>query len=170
MGFVQWIVVAVALARLAELAHSHRNQARLLERGGHELGAGHYPLIVLLHAAWLAALFFGVPGTMAPNWMLLGGFLVLQGLRVWIIASLGPYWTTRVITVPGEQLSRRGPYRWMRHPNYAVVAAEIAVLPLAFGAWQIALGFSLANAGLLAWRIAIENRALDERAGAGNSH
>ena len=91
MGLVQWIVVAVALMRLAELAHSHRNRARLLARGGREVGAGHYPLIVLLHAAWLAALFLGVPGTMAPNWMLLGSFVVLQGLRVWIIASLGPY-------------------------------------------------------------------------------
>ena len=170
MGLVQWIVIAVGLIRLAELWHARRNQARLLARGGREVGAGHYPLIVLLHAAWLAALFSVVPGTMAPNWMLLGCFLVLQGLRVWIIASLGPYWTTRIITVPGELLSRRGPYRWMRHPNYAVVAAEIAVLPLAFGAWGIALAFTMANSGLLAWRIAIENRVLDERSGAGNSH
>ena len=170
MGLVQWIVVAVGLVRLAELALSHRNGSRLLARGGHEVGAGHYPLIVLLHAAWLAALFFCIPGTMVPNWLLLGSFLILQGLRVWIIASLGPYWTTRIITVPGEPLSRHGPYRWMRHPNYAVVTAEIAVLPLAFGAWPVALGFSLANAGVLAWRIAVENRVLDERAGPGNRH
>jgi methyltransferase len=170
MGLVQWIVIAVGLVRLAELALSHRNRARLLARGGHEVGAGHYPLIVLLHAAWLATLFFGVPAAAAANWVLLGSFLVLQCLRAWIVASLGPYWTTRIITLPGEQLSRRGPYLYMRHPNYAVVAAEIAVLPLTFGAWQIALGFSLANAGLLGWRIAIENRVLDERAGAGNSH
>jgi methyltransferase len=170
MGLVQWIVVAVGFVRLAELGYSRRNRARLLARGAHEVGAGHYPLIVLLHAAWLAVLFFGVPGTVAPNWALLGCFLSLQCLRVWIIASLGCHWTTRIITVPGEPLSRQGPYRWMRHPNYAVVAAEIAVLPLAFGAWQIALGFSLANAGLLAWRIAIENRVLDERVEPGNSH
>jgi methyltransferase len=170
MGLVQWIVIAVGLVRLAELAHSHRNQARLLARGGYEVGAAHYPLIVLLHAAWLAALFFGVPAAAAADWILLGSFLILQCLRVWIIASLGRYWTTRIVTVPEERLSRRGPYRWMRHPNYAIVAAEIAVLPLAFGAWQIALGFSLANAGLLAWRITIENRVLDERSGAGNSH
>lgn len=170
MGLVQWIVIAVGLVRLAELAHSHRNQVRLLARGGYEVGAGHYPLILLLHTAWLAALFFGVPGAVAPNWMLFGSFLILQCLRIWIIISLGRYWTTRIITVPGEQLSRRGPYRWMRHPNYAVVAAEIAVLPLAFGAWQIALGFSLSNAGLLAYRIAIENRVLNDRSEAGNSH
>jgi methyltransferase len=168
MGPVQWIVIAVALLRLAELAYARSNQARLLARGGHEVGAGHYPLIVLLHTAWLAALFLGVPGTVAPNWFLLGGFLVLQFLRVWIITSLGPYWTTRIITVPNEPLSRRGPYRWMRHPNYTVVVAEIALLPLAFGAWRIALGFSLTNAGLLAWRIAAENRVLDDRTGAGS--
>ena len=168
MGIAQWIVIAVGLLRLAELVYARRNQARLLARGGHEVGAGHYPLIVLLHAAWLAALFFGIPGTVAPNWILLGGFLALQLVRVWIIASLGPYWTTRIITVPGEPLSRHGPYRWMRHPNYAVVAAEIALLPLAFGAWPIALVFSLANAGLLAWRIATENRVLEDRTGAGS--
>ncbi|MDH3231134.1 MAG: hypothetical protein OEN55_15195 [Alphaproteobacteria bacterium] len=170
MGLVQWIVIAVGVVRLAELALSRRNQARLLARGGHEVGTGHYPLIVLLHAAWLVALFFGVPAAAAANWILLGSFLILQCVRAWIIVSLGPYWTTRIITVPWEQLSRRGPYRWTRHPNYALVAAEITVLPLAFGAWQIALGFSLANAVLLGWRIAIENRVLDERTGAGNSH
>ena len=168
MGLTQWIVIAVSFLRLAELTYARRNQARLLARGGHEVGAGQYPLIVLLHAAWLAALFFGVPGTVAPNWLLLGSFLALQCVRVWIIASLGPYWTTRIITVPDEPLSRRGPYRWMRHPNYVVVVAEFAVLPLAFGAWRIALGFSLANAGLLAWRIATENRVLDDRSGAGS--
>ena len=170
MGLVQWVAIAVGLTRLGELALSHRNQRRLLARGGFEVGAGHYPLIVLLHAAWLAALFFGIPAATPASWILLGCFLVLQCLRVWIIASLGRYWTTRIIAAPEEPLSRRGPYRWMRHPNYAVVAAEIAVLPLAFGAWQIALVFSLANAGLLAWRIAIENRVLNARTGAGNRH
>lgn len=170
MGLAQWIVIAVGVVRLAELLVSRRNQVRLLARGGYEVGAGHYPLIVLLHAAWLVALFFAVPGATAPDWALLATFLALQCLRVWIIASLGPYWTTRIITLPGEPLSRRGPYRWMRHPNYALVAAEIAVLPLAFGAWQIALGFSAANAILLGWRMTIENRVLDERASPGNSH
>lgn len=170
MALLQWIVIAIGLVRVVELLVSHRNQNRLLARGGYEVGARHYPLIVLLHAAWLAALFFGVPAATPANWILLGCFLILQCLRVWIIASLGRYWTTRIITAPGKPLSRRGPYRWMRHPNYAVVAAEIAVLPLAFGAWQIASVFSLANAGLLAWRIAIENRVLDGRTGAGNRH
>ncbi|UCH73042.1 MAG: hypothetical protein JSU82_11805 [Rhodospirillales bacterium] len=169
VGVIQWIVVAVGFLRLAELAHSRRNQRRLLARGGREVGAGHYPLIVLLHASWLAVLFFGVPATKQPDWLMLAGFAMLQGLRLWIIASLGEYWTTRIVTLPGEPLSRRGPYRWMRHPNYLIVAAEIALLPLAFGQWQIALGFSLANAALLCWRISVENRVLDSRASSGNS-
>jgi len=88
---------------------------------------------------------------------------VLQGLRVWVLATLGRYWTTRIITLPGAPLVRRGPYRWLRHPNYVVVAGEIAVLPLAFGAWQIAVVFSLANALVLWIRIRSEERALATR-------
>ncbi|MCK5623907.1 MAG: hypothetical protein KAJ11_16530 [Alphaproteobacteria bacterium] len=170
MGLVQWIVVAVALQRLGELALSQRNQKCLLAQGGHEVGGRHYPLIVLLHAAWLAALFFGVPTNASVSWILLAMFVVLQGLRVWVIASLGRYWTTRVIALPNAPLSKRGPYRWLRHPNYLIVGAEIAVLPLAFGAWEIAFLFSLANGGLLAWRIRIENSVLDEPNIPGNSH
>ncbi len=170
MGLVQWIAVAVAVQRLGELALSRRNERRLLAAGGHEAGAGHYPLIVLLHAAWLSALFFTVPQDAPVSWGLLGFFLLLQGLRLWTIASLGPYWTARIVTLPGAPLSRRGPYRWLRHPNYLIVAAEIAVLPLAFGAWGISAVFSLANGGLLAWRIRIENRVLEERRVSPNSH
>lgn len=170
MGLVQWIVVAVALQRLGELALSQRNQKRLLAQGGHEVGGRHYPLIVLLHAAWLAALFFGVPTNASVSWILLAMFVVLQGLRVWVIASLGRYWTIRVIALPNAPLSKRGPYRWLRHPNYLIVGAEIAVLPLSFGAWEIAFLFSLANGGLLAWRIRIENSVLDEPNIPGNSH
>lgn len=170
MGLVQWIAVAVALQRLGELVLSRRNEKRLLAAGGREVGAGHYPLIVLLHAAWLAALFLAVPEDAPVSWGLLGFFLLLQGLRLWTIASLGPYWTARIVTLPGAPLSTRGPYRWMRHPNYLIVAAEIALLPLAFGAWGISVLFSLANGGLLAWRIRIENRILEERRVSPNSH
>lgn len=170
MGLIQWIAIIVALQRLGEMALSHRNQKRLLAQGAHEVGAWHYPLIVLLHAAWLAALFFGISKDASVSWILLAMFVVLQGLRVWVIASLGQYWTTRVITLPDAPLSKRGPYRWLRHPNYLIVAAEIAVLPLAFGAWEIAFVFSLANGGLLAWRIRIENSVLDEPNISGNSH
>lgn len=170
MGFAQWLVLAVALQRVGELALARRNTARLLARGGYEVGAGHYPLIVVLHVAWLGAVFVAVPGNAMPNWSLLTAFLALQLARIWVIVSLGEYWTTRVIAVPSAPLVRRGLYRWFRHPNYLIVAAEIAVLPLAFGAWRTALAFSLLNAVLLAWRIRVEERALAPRRIAGFSH
>jgi methyltransferase len=157
------ILVLVAAQRIAELIYARRNAAALLRRGGVEIGRGHYPLFALLHGAWLAALLLLVPGDTPIAWPWLGLFVVLQALRLWVMASLGPYWTTRIITLPQERLVRRGPYRFLRHPNYVVVAGEIAVLPLVFGAWKIALVFSLLNAALLAWRIRLEERTLAPR-------
>lgn len=159
-----WIAIAlVVLLRLAELVYAGRNTARLLAQGGVEHGRRHYPLIVALHAGWLAALALLVPPDTQGQWPWLALFAALQAARVWVIASLGPYWTTRIITLPGAPLVRRGPYRFLRHPNYWVVAAEIAVLPLAFGAWQIALAFSVLNALVLAHRIQVEQAALASR-------
>ncbi len=163
LGLPQAIVLLVAAQRLAELAYARRNARRLLAEGGIEHGRGHYPVMVLLHAAWLAAVFLLVPADAAVSWPAIAVFLVLQGARLWVLASLGRFWTTRVITVPGAPLVRRGPYRWVRHPNYLIVAAEIALLPLAFGAWRLALGFTLANAALLAARIRVEDKALAPR-------
>ena len=150
---------------MAELLYAARNTRRLLARGGVEIGAIQYPFFILLHAAWLASMALLIPPSRAPNWWLLVLYALLQPLRVWAIASLGPYWTTRIITVPGEPLVRRGPYRFFRHPNYIVVCAEIAVLPLAFGAVEIAIVFSILNASLLSWRIRVEERALLTRRG-----
>jgi methyltransferase len=163
MGLAQWLIVAVAIQRLGELVLARRNTKNLLAAGGMESGADHYWLIVGLHSAWLAVIFVAISADAAVNWWLVSAFGVLQIGRIWVIASLGRFWTTRIITVPGAPLVRRGPYRWMRHPNYLIVAGEIAVLPLAFGAWRIALGFSLANMAVIAWRIRIENRALESR-------
>ncbi|MEE9196270.1 MAG: isoprenylcysteine carboxylmethyltransferase family protein [Alphaproteobacteria bacterium] len=153
----------VVLQRLGELIYAHRNTTRLLAQGGRERGARHYPLIVLLHLAWLAAMAALVPAETPPLWPWLALFFLLQAGRLWVLASLGPYWTTRIITLANAPLVRHGPYRFLKHPNYLVVALEIAVLPLAFGAWQIALVFSLLNALLLAHRIRIEDSALAER-------
>jgi methyltransferase len=164
---VNWVVVIVALVatqRAAEMALAARNTRALLARGGVEVGTRHYPLFVLLHGAWLAAVFFLVPAHTKPSWAWLTVFILLQALRLWIIHSLGPFWTTRVITLANAPLVRRGPYRFLRHPNYVVVAAEIAVLPLVFGAWRVAVVFSLLNLALLAWRIRVEDRALAPRA------
>jgi len=157
------IVALVALERLAELWHARRNTRALLQGGGVEVGRGHYPFMVALHAAWLLAILLTVPPEADVSVPSLIVFAILQGFRLWALLSLGRYWTTRVITVPGAPLVRRGPYRFLRHPNYAVVAAEIAVLPLAFRAWAVAAVFSALNAALLAWRISLEDRALAPR-------
>lgn len=167
-----WLMLGLTAAqRLGELALARRNTRRLISQGAVEHGRGHYPLLVALHLGWLAAMALWVPADTPPLWPLLGLYVVLQALRVWVIASLGRFWTTRVITLPGAPLVQRGPYRWFRHPNYAVVVLEIAVLPLAFGAWQIALVFSALNAALLAHRIRVETRALaDSTAQPGGTH
>ncbi|HTO40683.1 MAG TPA: isoprenylcysteine carboxylmethyltransferase family protein [Rhizomicrobium sp.] len=157
------LIALVALQRIAELPYAARNTKRLLAQGGVESGRGHYPLFVLLHAAWLIAIALALPKAPVIYWPFLLLYAVLEGLRLWVLWSLGPYWTTRIITVPGAPLVRRGPYRWLRHPNYWIVVGEIAVLPLVFGQIAVAVVFSLLNAGLLAWRIRIEERALGPR-------
>lgn len=155
------VLVLVVLQRLGELVLAQRNTTRLLDSRYIEVGPRHYPLIVLLHASWLLAIALTVPPQTAPNLFLLMVFLVLQAARVWILASLGPRWTTRII-VPKENtpLVSIGPYRWFSHPNYMVVVAEIAVLPLIFGAMEIAVVFTILN-GILLWhRVRVENQAL----------
>lgn len=163
IGMPQIVVLLVAVQRLAELLVAQRNTRRLLQEGGREVGARHYPLFVLLHASWLLAMLLFIPAQARLHLPLLALFVLLQLLRVWIVLSLGRYWTTRIITVPGAPLVRRGPYRFLRHPNYVVVIGEIALLPLAFGAWQIALVFSILNLALLWHRIRVETAALAAR-------
>ena len=159
-----WPAVAllafVTLQRLVELPIARANTARLLAAGGREVAPGHYPLIVALHLAWLATLWWLAPG-LPLHFTFLGLFVLIEAARVWVLRTLGPRWTTRIIIVPGEKLVERGPYRFVDHPNYLVVAAEIAVLPMVFGLWQVALLFSLLNAAMLAVRIRAENAALE---------
>ncbi|MBV9152257.1 MAG: hypothetical protein JO213_16080 [Alphaproteobacteria bacterium] len=160
MSLVHIVLALVALQRLGELALAARNTRKLRAAGAIELDASGYPLFVLLHAAWLGSLALFVPTSVAPSWALLGIFAALQLGRLWVIASLGRLWTTRLIVLPGRPLARSGPYRFLNHPNYLIVIAEIAVLPLAFGALGIAAVFSAANLGLLARRVTLEGRAL----------
>jgi methyltransferase len=163
------IIALVVLQRLAELVYAERNTAALRARGAVEIGRAHYPLIVLLHAAWLVAVVVMLPKDAPIDWPLVAVFAVLQGLRVWVLATLGPYWTTRIVTLKDAPLVRRGPYRFVRHPNYLVVSAEILVLPLAFGEWAVAAVFTVLNAAMLAWRIRQENQALRPRRALGDS-
>jgi len=153
------ILALVTVQRLGELALSRHNTSKLLARGAIEVGAGHYPLIVSVHAAWLIALWIWGRDE-SVNLVALALFIVLQGLRVWVLATLGPRWTTRIIVLPGEPLVASGPYRYLSHPNYAVVAAEIATLPLALHLPVLALVFTGLNAAVLAIRLRAETRAL----------
>ena len=153
------IMALVTLQRLSELVIARRNTKRLLAQGAREFGAAHYPAMVAMHSAWLAALWLSVGGQLV-NWLLLSIFAVLQALRVWVLVVLGPRWTTRIIVLPGAPLVARGPFRWVNHPNYCVVTAELAVLPLTFGLTWLAVLFTLLNAAMLYVRIGAETRAL----------
>lgn len=155
----------VAGQRLGELWLANRNTKRLKAMGAVELGARHYPLFIVLHIAWLAAMVLFIPPLTQPNLELIALFLMLQLGRIWIIKSLGPYWTTRVVHVPGAPLIKTGLYRFTRHPNYIIVAGEIAVLPLAFGAWKIAVLFSLLSGILTLHRLKVERSGLMTRPG-----
>lgn len=157
------LIGLIVLQRLIELAIARINTKRLLAEGAVEHGANHYPLIVLLHTAWLVSLVVFVPADAVLNPVLLAVFVILQLGRIWVLSSLGRYWTTRVITVPGRPLIKRGPFRLVRHPNYLIVQAELMVVPLIAGAWELAIVFGIANAFVLAWRIRVEEQALAPR-------
>ena len=153
------ILALVTLQRLGELWLANRNTRRLLSQGAREHAPGHYPLIVAVHALWLATLWwFGLDRPLDIFWLAM--FVIVEIARIWVLASLGPRWTTRIIVLPEAPLVRRGPYRFVNHPNYLVVVAEIVVLPLVFGLWPVALIFSALNAAALAIRIRAENAAL----------
>jgi methyltransferase len=154
----------VTLQRLTELVIAKRNTARLKAEGAVEIGAAHYPLLVLLHSGWLAALWILVIwGQAMPWWPAVIGYAIAEVARVWVMVSLGRYWTTRIIVPRETRVVRRGPYRFMRHPNYWVVAFEIALLPLALGSWKLAIVFSLLNAAVLTFRIRVEEGSLAPR-------
>ncbi|MDQ0847083.1 isoprenylcysteine carboxyl methyltransferase family protein [Streptomyces sp. V1I6] len=159
------LVLAVAAERVVELVVARRNAAWTLARAGVEHGRGHYPVMVALHTALLAGCLIEVaigdrPFVPALGWFMLGIVVLAQALRWWCIRTLGPYWNTRVIVVPGARPVRAGPYRFARHPNYVAVVAEIAALPLVHSAWLTAIVLTAANAVLMGVRVRCENTAL----------
>lgn len=159
MSLALAILAFVTLQRLGELVLARRNTALLMARGAVEVAPRHYKLIVGVHAAWLAGLWWlGLGRDVNLAWLAV--FAVLQLLRVWVLVTLGPRWTTRIIVLPGEPLVHNGPYRFLSHPNYCVVAGEIIVLPLVFGLVWYGVAFTILNAAVLAIRITAENRAL----------
>jgi methyltransferase len=155
------ILALVTAQRLGELIVARRNTKRLLAAGGIERGAGHYPLMVALHAAWLLGLWvLAWDRPVSPAWVAV--YALLEVFRAWVLVSMGRRWTTRIIVMPGERLVSRGPYRFIPHPNYAVVIGEIAVLPLVFGLTGYAAAFTVLNAALLWVRVRAESAALAE--------
>jgi methyltransferase len=149
----------LTLQRIAELWWARQNERGLLAAGGEQYGHSHLLLIVFLHAAWLIGMWIlAYDRPVEP--LFLGIVVILQIGRFWVLRTLGRRWTIRIIAVPGEKLAARGPYRWLRHPNYAVVTGEIAAVPLALGLPIYALVFSILNAAVLAIRIPAENAAL----------
>jgi methyltransferase len=156
------VLALVGAQRVAEVAWAGRNDRRLRARGGVEHGAGHYPVMVALHGGWLLSTAVEASRSRRTDVVALAAYAVLQPARYWVIRSLGDRWTTRIVVVADEELVTRGPFRWFRHPNYLVVAAEIALLPLALGARRTAAVFTVLNAALMAVRIPAEERALAE--------
>ena len=153
------LLIFVTLQRGAELVWGGSNERALRAEGAVEIGAAHYPAIVVLHAVWLICLWLrGWDRPLVWPWVI--AFFVLQAGRAWVLATLGRRWTTRVLVIPGETLVKRGPFRIVPHPNYTVVALEMPVLPLAFGLWGTAIAFGVLNLAMLAWRIKAEEAAL----------
>jgi methyltransferase len=153
------ILALVTLQRLSELIIAQRNTHALLAKGAIEHGAAHYPVMVLLHASWLFGLWwFGWSASVI--WPLMIAYFALQAFRIWILATLRSRWSTRILTVPHETLVARGPYRFIRHPNYLLVLLEVPLLPLALGLNGFAVVYGLLNIAMLAWRIRVEERAL----------
>ena len=166
MEWPVWAVTVFAyviVQRLAELVYANANTRRLLAEGGREFGQKHYPLFIVLHSGWLVAIALFAKPAAAPNLVLLIAFIASQALRFWTLVSIGRWWTTRIISAPHFPRVKKGPYRFIPHPNYTVVVIEIALLPLLLGAPLVALAFSIANAMLLAWRIRVEAEVLKER-------
>ncbi|MGI9423149.1 MAG: isoprenylcysteine carboxyl methyltransferase family protein [Hyphomicrobiaceae bacterium] len=163
VGLAQAAALIVLAQRGFEELYSKHNTRALLGRGGREEGAEYYPVVAVTHLAWIAALFFLIPSNAAVTWPLIALYVVLQVARYWIIVSLGPFWTHRIITLPGAPIQREGPYQFVRHPNYVVTILETLVLPLAFGAVFLALIMTAIWSAVIYYKIVLEDAALEGR-------
>lgn len=159
------ILVFVIVQRLVELLIAKRNEKSLLAKGAYEVGATHYPLMILMHVSFFISLLIEVTyfkSIPEPHYVWIFIFFILQLLRVWCLVSLGTFWNTKIIILPGANVIMKGPYAYIRHPNYLVVCLEIAVLPLMFQAYVTAICFTILNLAMLSVRIPTEEKALKE--------
>ena len=157
-------ILAVGMERLVELAVAQRNAAWSMARGAREFGRDHYPAMVSMHTLLLFSCIVEVWSLDRPfvpwlGWPMLALVLLSTAIRWWCVAALGKHWNPRLIVIEGTPLVRRGPYRWLHHPNYTAVAVEVAALPLVHSAWLTAALFSIVNALMLDVRIRAENAA-----------
>lgn len=160
------ILSLVILQRLLELVIARKNEKRMLAKGAYEVGANHYPYMIALHTGFFISLIIEVvffDRGLSPYFLwLFILFLAVQGLRIWCLASLGPFWNTKIIILPGANVVAKGPYLYIRHPNYLIVCIEIALIPLMFGAYYTAIAFTILNLLMLSVRIPTEEKALRE--------
>jgi len=163
IGAPQLAALLVLAQRGLEELYSSRNTRRLMASGATEMGRTYYPVVAATHLAWIAGLFFLIPPTAPIVWPLIAYYVTLQIVRYWVIASLGPFWTHRIITLPGAPIARSGPYRYLSHPNYAVTIVETFVLPLAFGALAFACIMTALWWVVLSVKIKLEDEALADR-------
>jgi methyltransferase len=164
-GWPQVAALLVLLQRGAEELYSAHNTRKLLAEGGHEEGRDYYPVVAITHLAWIAAIFFLIPPDAPIVWPLLALYLILQVARYWIIGTLGPYWTHRIITLEKAPVVRKGPYSWVRHPNYMVTIAETLLLPMVFGAPALGAIMAAVWSAVLYYKIVLEDAALAKRRG-----
>jgi methyltransferase len=169
IGAPQIAAILLLAQRGLEELYSARNTAALLAAGGGEAGSAYYPMVAATHLAWIASLFFLIPPDAPIVWPLIALYLVLQILRYWVIGSLGRFWTHRIITLPNAAIVARGPYHYLRHPNYAITIVETLVLPLAFGALALGVIMTALWWTVLNYKIRLEDEALAARRGAQSS-
>jgi len=162
-GAPQIIAILILAQRGLEELYSQINTRRLMAEGAHEEGAQYYPVVAATHLGWIAGLFLLISPNAPIYWPLLALFVLLQFVRYWVIGTLGRYWTHRIITLENAPVVRRGPYRYIRHPNYIITLIETMLLPLAFGAWKLALIMTAIWAAVLHYKIFLENAALAKR-------
>jgi methyltransferase len=165
IGPAQVAALLILIQRGAEEAYSARNTRVLLARGAREEGAGYYPVVAVAHLSWIASLFFLIPADARPIWPLIGLYVVLQAARYWVIATLGPYWTHRIITIDEAPIVSAGAYRFLKHPNYAITIAETLLLPVAFSAVALALIMTVIWVAVLSYKLRLEDAALAMRRG-----
>lgn len=165
IGAPQIAALLILIQRGAEEIHSQRNTRALLARGAREEGASYYPVVAVTHLGWIASVFFLIPPDAHTVWPLIGLFVVLQAVRYWVIATLGPYWTHRIITLDAAPIVSSGAYRFVRHPNYTIAIAETLLLPVAFASFALALIITAIWVAVLNYKIRLEDAALARRKG-----